>query len=74
MAQTVTPLPAQPTPLIGRDVALAAAAVLLCRADVRPLTLTGPDQIEGSVLLARSAIDAYLITGVTPPPNTVYSD
>ena len=37
-----TNLPAQPTPLIGREREIAAMAALLRRADVRLVTLTGP--------------------------------
>jgi predicted ATPase/class 3 adenylate cyclase len=37
-----TNLPAQPTPLIGRDRELAELGALLGRADVRLVTLTGP--------------------------------
>src|SRR5262245_60464877 len=35
-------LPAQPTPLIGRAREIGAVTELLCRADVRLVTLTGP--------------------------------
>ncbi len=35
-------LPVQPTPFIGRAQEVAAVAALLCREDVRLLTLTGP--------------------------------
>jgi predicted ATPase/class 3 adenylate cyclase/DNA-binding CsgD family transcriptional regulator len=35
-------LPVQPTPFIGREREVAAVATLLCREDVRLLTLTGP--------------------------------
>ena len=37
-----TNLPVQPTPLIGREVELAAVAELVSRGDVRLVTLTGP--------------------------------
>jgi predicted ATPase len=37
-----TNLPAQPTPLIGRERDLARVTALLARADVRLVTLTGP--------------------------------
>ena len=35
-------LPAQPTPFLGREKEVAAVVYLLCREDVRLLTLTGP--------------------------------
>lgn len=50
-----TNLPAQPTPLIGRDHELVAAVTQLQRADVRLLTLTGPSGIGKTCLALHCA-------------------
>src|SRR5437660_619077 len=51
-----TNLPAQPTPLIGRDRDIAVARQLLLREDVRLLTLTGPAG-SGKTRLALAVVE-----------------
>jgi predicted ATPase/DNA-binding CsgD family transcriptional regulator len=52
-----TNLPAQPTPLIGRDRDVAVARQMLLREDVRLLTLTGPAG-SGKTRLALAVVEA----------------
>ncbi len=52
-------LPAQPTPLIGRDREVALVRGLLRRAEVRLVTLTGPAGI-GKTRLALAAAECLL--------------
>src|SRR5262249_52306653 len=57
-----TNLPAQPTPLIGREQEVAAITALLQRADVRLITLTGPGGTGKTRLALQAAAelaDAY---------------
>ena len=50
-------LPAQPTPLIGREQEIATLRSLLQRADVRLLTLSGPGGIGKSRLAVQTAVE-----------------
>jgi predicted ATPase/DNA-binding CsgD family transcriptional regulator len=56
---TQLPLPAQLTPLIGREAEVAAVGALLCRAEVRFLTLSGPGGIGKTRLALQVASDCH---------------
>jgi predicted ATPase/class 3 adenylate cyclase len=58
LERRVTNLPAQPTPLIGRETELEAVRMLLLDEDTRMVTLTGPGGTGKSRLALQVAADA----------------
>ncbi len=69
-------LPAQLTPLLGRDEAVASVCALLQRQEVRLLTLTGPGGIGKTRLALQSAreLRATFADGVFFVPLALVSD